>query len=207
MSESTFAVLGLFDSADALMNAIPAVRARGLGRLEAYTPYPIHGIDDALGLRRSPLGGMVLVMGILGALTALGFECWMSAVDYPIVTGGKPLFSWQAFVPIMFEVTVLFATFTAGLGMLLLLNRLPFFGHPVLCVEGDQGHHARSLRALDRSGCRPARRGRRPRGAGGGRRRSRSRCCPTSTAVRSSRATTCCGRSAASSPRASCPGC
>lgn len=132
MSESPFAVLGLFDSADALMNAIPAVRARRLGRLEAYTPYPIHGMDDALGLKRSPLGGMVLVMGILGALTALGFEYWISAIDYPIVTGGKAPGSWEAFVPIMFEVTVLFATFTAGLGMLLLLNKLPFFGHPVL---------------------------------------------------------------------------
>ena len=139
MSESAFAVLGLFDSADALMKAIPAVRARRLGRLEAYTPYPIHGIDDALELRRSPLGGMVLVMGILGALTALGFQYWISAIDYPIVTGGKPPTSWEAFVPIMFEVTVLFATFTAGLGMLLLLNRLPFFGHPVLASKAIKG--------------------------------------------------------------------
>jgi len=135
MSEPTFAVLGLFDTADALMTAIPTVRARRLGRLEAYTPYPIHGIDAALGLRRSPLGGMVLVMGIVGALTALAFEYWISAVDYPIVTGGKPPGSWEAFVPIMFEVTVLFATFTAGLGMLLLLNKLPFFGHPVLASK------------------------------------------------------------------------
>jgi mono/diheme cytochrome c family protein len=139
MSESAFAVLGLFDSADALMHAIPAVRARGLGRLEAYTPYPIHGMDEALGLRRSPLGGMVLVMGILGALTALGFQFWISAIDYPLVTGGKAPGSWEAFVPVMFEVTVLFATFTAGLGMLLLLNRLPFFGHPVLASKAIKG--------------------------------------------------------------------
>jgi len=131
-SNRTFAVLGLFDSPDALIKAIPRVREAKLGRVEAYTPYPIHGIDDALGFRRSPLGGMVLVMGILGAITALGFQFWMSAVDYPIVTGGKAPWSWEAFVPIMFEVTVLFATFTAGLGMLLLLNKLPFFGHPVL---------------------------------------------------------------------------
>lgn len=139
MSDKAFAVLGLFESADALMQAIPKVRERKLGRLEAYTPYPIHGIDDALGLRRSPLGGMVLVMGILGALTALGFEYWISAIDYPLVTGGKAPYSWEAFVPIMFEVTVLFATFTAGLGMLLLLNKLPFFGHPVLTSKAIQG--------------------------------------------------------------------
>ncbi len=146
MSESmpgrTFSVLGLFGSADDLMHAIPKVRAANLGTVEAYTPYPIHGIDAALGLRRSPLGGMVLVMGILGALTAFGFQYWISAIDYPIVTGGKGVGSWEAFVPIMFEVTVLFATFTAGLGMLLLLNKLPFFGHPVL--------QARAMKAITR---------------------------------------------------------
>lgn len=131
-SGKSFAVLGLFDTPDALMGAIPQVRQKNLGEVEAYTPYPLHGLDEALGLRRSPLGGMVLVMGVLGALTALGFQYWVSAVDYPIVTGGKAPWSWEAFVPIMFEVTVLFATFTAGLGMLLLLNKLPFFGHPVL---------------------------------------------------------------------------
>lgn len=125
-------VLGLFPTADALMRAIAGIRRKNLGKLEAYTPYPIHGIDDALGLRRSPLGAMVMVMGIIGALTAVGFQYWVSAVDYPIVTGGKAPGSWEAFVPIMFEVTVLFATFTAGLGMLFLLNKLPFFGHPVL---------------------------------------------------------------------------
>ena len=139
---SDYAVLGLFDSADALMKAIPQVKAKKLGRLEAYTPYPIHGMDEALELRRSPLGGMVLAMGILGALTALGAQYWISAIDYPIVTGGKAPWSWEAFVPIMFEVMVAFATFTAGLGMLLLLNKLPFFGHPVL--------NAKAMRAITR---------------------------------------------------------
>jgi mono/diheme cytochrome c family protein len=138
MSE-TFAVLGLFPSADALMAAIPKLRAKALGRLEAYTPYPVHGVDEALGQRRSPLGGMVFIMGVLGAVSALLFQYWVSAVDYPLVTGGKAPSSWQAFVPIMFEVMVLFATFTAGLGMLLLLNRLPFFGHPVLRSRAIRG--------------------------------------------------------------------
>ena len=139
MPETSYAVLGVFETPDALMKAIPKVRASQLGTVEAYTPYPIHGIDEALGLRRSPLGGMVLVMGILGALTAFGFQYWISAVDYPIITGGKAVGSWEAFIPIMFEVTVLFATFTAGLGMLLLLNRLPFFGHPVLSSKAITG--------------------------------------------------------------------
>jgi mono/diheme cytochrome c family protein len=142
MSERAFAVLGLFDSADALMEAIPKVRGKVPGRLEAYTPYPVHGLDEALGLRRSPLGGMVMVMGAVGAATALLFQWWMSAVDYPVITGGKAVFSWQAFVPILFELMVLFATFTAGLGMLLLLNKLPYFGHPVL--------HSKAIRAITR---------------------------------------------------------
>ncbi len=142
MGERTFAVLGLFPSSQSLLDAIPGVKAKDLGRLEAYTPYPVHGIENALGLRNSPLAGMVLVMGILGAISAMIFELWTSAVDYPVITGGKAPSSWEAFVPVMFEVMVFFATFTAGLGMLFLLNRLPFFRHPVL--------HSQAIRAITR---------------------------------------------------------
>jgi len=146
MSDKAFAVLGLFDSADALMAAIPQVKARKLGRLEAYTPYPIHGMDEALDLRRSPLGGMVLVMGILGAITTLGFEYWMSAVDYPIVTGGKAPWSWSLRSHHVRDDGA-FRHLHRGLGMLLLLNKLPFFraSHPRF--QGHPQHHAGSLRA------------------------------------------------------------
>ena len=131
-SRGVFSVLGVFDSAQLLMEAIPKVKAKVTARLEAYTPYPVHGMDKALGCRKSPIGGMVFVMGLIGAISAIGFEFWTSGWDYPQITAGKPYFSWEAFVPIMFEATVLLATFTAGLGMLLLLNRLPFFRHPML---------------------------------------------------------------------------
>jgi mono/diheme cytochrome c family protein len=127
-----FAVLGLYSDAQKIVDAANKIRPRKLGRLEAYTPYPVHGLDRAIGLAPSRLGIPVMVMGLLGTILALLFEWWTSAVDYPLVTGGKPLFSWQAFVPVMFEVTVLFATFTAGLAMLFVFNKLPFFGHPVL---------------------------------------------------------------------------
>ena len=127
-----FSVLGVYDSAGALMTAIPKVRAKVTARLEAYTPYPVHGLDEALNLKKSPITGMVLVMAIIGAYAALGLQLWTSGVDYPQMTAGKPYFSWEALVPIMFELMVLFAAFTAGLGMLLLLNRLPFFRHPML---------------------------------------------------------------------------
>jgi mono/diheme cytochrome c family protein len=132
MSNPVFSVLGLFDSAQLLVDAIPVVKPKVTGRLEAYTPYPIHGIEGALGLRKSPVGGMVFIMGLIGAISGIAFELWTEGVDYPIVTAGKPVLSWEAFIPIMFELTVLFACFTAGLGMLLLLNRLPFFRHPML---------------------------------------------------------------------------
>ncbi len=155
MSDKAYAVLGIFDTPNALMQAIPKARAAKLGTVEAYTPYPIHGIDEALGLRKSPLGGMVLVMGVLGALVTLGGQYWISAIDYPIITGGKSAGSWEAFIPIMFEVTVLFATFTAGLGMLFLLNKLPFFGHPVLSSKAITGitrdRYALALEAEDES--------------------------------------------------------
>lgn len=132
MSSPAFAVLGLYADPQKIIDAAKQIRSRKLGRMEAYTPYPVHGLDHALGIGKSRLGALVLGMGILGASLALLFEWWTSAVDYPVITGGKPLFSWQAFVPVMFEVTVLFATFTAGLAMLFALNKLPFFGHPVL---------------------------------------------------------------------------
>jgi cytochrome c5 len=133
MSETkVFSVLGLFDSAPLLLQAIPEVKAKVTARLEAYSPFPIHGIDKALGLRKSPVTGMVLIMGIIGAMSGIGLQLWTSGVDYPQMTAGKPYFSWEAFIPIMFEMMVLFACFTAGLGMLLLLNRLPFFRHPML---------------------------------------------------------------------------
>ncbi len=131
-NQDTFSAVGIFDSAQLLTEAIPQIKSKVKAHLEAYTPYPVEGIDKLLGLRKSPVGGMVLIMGIIGAISGVGFELWTSGWDYPLITAGKPYFSWEAFVPIMFEVTVLFATFTSGLGMLLLLNRLPMFRHPML---------------------------------------------------------------------------
>jgi mono/diheme cytochrome c family protein len=132
MHNRVFSVLGLFDSAQHLMDAVPFVKSKASGRLEAYTPYPVHGIEKVIQQRKSPLAGMVFIMGAIGAISGLALELWTSGIDYPLTTAAKPFLSWEAFVPIMFEVTVLFACFTAGLGMLLLLNRLPFFRHPML---------------------------------------------------------------------------
>ncbi len=127
MSERVFSVVGLFDSADALLAAIPAVRERRLGRLEAYSPYPVHGLprpwDRAGRLWAAWCSSWVSLARSSRSPSSVG-----NGIDYPTVTGGKALRSWEAFVPIVFEVTVLFATFTAGVGMLVLLNRLPSSG-------------------------------------------------------------------------------
>ncbi len=131
-SPAPVGVVGLFDSAEALVAAVPRVKARSLGALNAYTPYPVHGLDKALGIPRSPLGYLVLLAGLLGVLLAIGMQGWMNAIDYPQVIGGKPFFAWPAYIPIIFELMVLISAFTTFFGMLGLFNRLPYLGHPLL---------------------------------------------------------------------------
>ncbi len=132
MIESLFGVLALFPSGAELLKAIPKVKAKGFNALEAYTPYPVPGICKAIGIKKSKLGILVFIMGTIGALSAFFFQWWTSVVSYPLRIGGKPLNSWEAWVPVMFEVAVLFSTFTAGLGMIFIFNKLPFFGSPIL---------------------------------------------------------------------------
>src|SRR5690606_17318831 len=97
---------------------------------EAYTPFPVHGIDEALGARRSKLGYVIGVGGIVGILTGLGLQWWTGAVDYPLVVGGKPYFAIEYAIPITFELMVLFSSFAAVFGMLA-FNGLPRFNHPI----------------------------------------------------------------------------
>lgn len=132
MSESIFGVVGLFRSADELLEAIPKIRTAGYSKLEAYTPYPVHGIDQALDLPKSKLGVLVFLIGSLACLSAFTFEWWTSTVGYPLRTGGKPFDAWQGWVLVMVEATILLSTFTAVIGMLFAFNKLPFFGHPML---------------------------------------------------------------------------
>jgi mono/diheme cytochrome c family protein len=132
MPEALFGVLALFPSADALLKAIPEVKKRGFTNLEAYTPYAVHGIDEALDIPKSKLGVLVFILGSLGAVSMFLFEWWTSTVSYPLLTAGKAYNGWPAWVPPMLEATIFAGTFTAALGMLFVFNRLPFFGHPVL---------------------------------------------------------------------------
>ncbi|NUN14645.1 MAG: DUF3341 domain-containing protein [Myxococcales bacterium] len=128
--EKIFGVLAQFESSQDIFRACEKVRDAGYTRWDAHTPFPVHGLDAAMGLKPSRLPWIVLVAALTGASCALLLQWWTSAVDYPLIIAGKPLFSWQAFVPVTFEVAVLFGALGALLGMLG-LNRLPQHYHPV----------------------------------------------------------------------------
>ena len=125
-----FGVLAEFATPADVYHACERVRDAGFTRWDAHTPFPVHGLEGAMGLRRSPLPWIVLVMGLTGL--ALGFllQWWVHTRAYPLVISGKPYFSWPAFIPVTFEVGILFAALGAVFGMLG-LNRLPMHHHPL----------------------------------------------------------------------------
>lgn len=125
-----YGVVAEFDSPEALVEAARAVRAHGFTRVDACTPFPVHGLDEALGLRRSPLGWFALAAAAVGVAAALLLQWWTGAVDYPLVVGGKPFFALWPSVPITFELAVLLAAFATVFGMLA-LNGLPRLYHPL----------------------------------------------------------------------------
>jgi hypothetical protein len=125
-----YGMVAEFNDERQLVRAAKAAREFGYTRMDAYTPFPVHGIDDAIGIPRSPLGYIVAGAGSLGAISAFLLVWWTGAVDYPLVIGGKPLFSVEFSIPIVFELTILFSAFAAVIGMFA-LNRLPRFYHPI----------------------------------------------------------------------------
>lgn len=125
-----YGVAAEFESPEDLLRAVRALRERGYRNLDALTPFPIHELNEALGLRRSPLGWAALAAGLTGASAAFLLQWWTGEVAYPLVVGGKPYFAWEPSVPVAFELAVLLASFAAVLGMLA-LNRLPRFHHAV----------------------------------------------------------------------------
>jgi hypothetical protein len=129
-----YGVTGEFGSPEELLTAVRSLRDNGYTKMDAFTPFPVHGLDKALGLGRSQLGYLVFGAGLVGTASALLLQWWTGAVDYPLVIGGKPLFAVEFSVPITFELAVLFAAF-AAVGGMLAWNGLPRLHHPVLTAE------------------------------------------------------------------------
>ena len=127
-----FGYLAEFAGSDELLAAVRRSRAEGYTEMEAYTPLPVHEVSEALGYKsRLPL--IVLIGGIVGALTGFGLQYWSSVIEYPLNIGGRPFNSWPSFIVVTFEMTILFAAISAVLGMLA-LNGLPQPYHPVFHV-------------------------------------------------------------------------
>ncbi len=123
-------VVAEYTSVDTLLNACRRVRDAGYEKTDAFTPFPVHGIEKALGIKPTVLPWIVLGAGLTGTATALVMQIWMNAIDYPYIISGKPFLSLPAFMPVAFELTVLFASFGAFFGMWA-LNGLPKFSNPV----------------------------------------------------------------------------
>ncbi|MBV9216071.1 MAG: DUF3341 domain-containing protein [Acidobacteria bacterium] len=134
MSENLHGIMAEFDTATELVDAARRVRDAGYVDTDAFSPFPLHEIDEALGIKRSVLPYLIFAGGITGLLSGLGLEWFVHVYDFPIIVGGRPHFSLPAFVPPMFELTILFAAFTAVFGMLF-LNGLPSPYHPVFNIE------------------------------------------------------------------------
>ena len=137
MADSQKKIWGLlaeFETDSSIMAAAREVRDAGFSLWDTHTPYPVHGMEQAMGIRMTVLPWLVFLAGATGAIAGLGMQLWMNAVDYEHLVSGKPFASIPAFIPITFEMTVLFSALTAFGGMLV-LNRLPRFYHPVFNSE------------------------------------------------------------------------
>jgi hypothetical protein len=143
MSESRiYGLAALFDNADQLVEAARGVRELGYTKIEAYTPYAVEELDEIIpGF--NPLPALVFLGGATGAATAWAMQYYIAAIDYPINVGGRPLYSWPAFIPILFELTVLFASITAFVGSLALSGlprpNFPMFNSPRFAAASRDG--------------------------------------------------------------------
>ena len=129
-----YGVMAEFDNPDMLYAGAERAHAAGYRRMDAYSPFPIEGLAEVIGFKRTQLPLIVLIGGILGGIGGFYLQYWTSVIDYPLIVGGKPYNSWPAFIPVTFETTILGAALAAVLGMLG-LNGLPMPYHPVFNVE------------------------------------------------------------------------
>ena len=129
-----YGLIAEFESSEALLSAAQQAYQAGYRKMDAYSPFPVEGLAQAVGAGRTWLSEIILSGGILGGLLAYGMMWYSSVISYPLNSGGKPANSWPAFIPITFELTILGAATFALLGMLA-LNGLPEPYHPVFNLE------------------------------------------------------------------------
>jgi hypothetical protein len=128
-----YGLMAEFDRPDALIRAAHRAHAEGYRNLDAFTPYPIEEVVEAIGFHDRRMSKIVLGGGLLGMFSGYAMQYWIHAIDYPINVAGKPLNSWPQFIPVTFEMTILFGAIAAVVGMLA-LNGLPMPYHPVFNV-------------------------------------------------------------------------
>ncbi len=133
MDRKIYGLMAEFDTTTEIVEAARKVREAGYKKTDAFSPFPIHEMDEALGIKRSILPLVVFGGGLTGLLSALGLQWFVHVYDYPIIVGGRPFFSLPSFIPATFELTILLAGFAAVFGMLF-LNGLPQPYHPVFNV-------------------------------------------------------------------------
>jgi len=129
-----YGVLAEFPTPHELIHAVEKTREAGYRRIEAYTPFPVEGLSEALALKRNKVPLITLIGGLTGGLGGFFFQYWVSVIAYPVNIGGRPLNSWPAFIPVTFELSVLGAALSAVFGMLA-LNGLPRPHHPLFNVQ------------------------------------------------------------------------
>src|SRR5437868_11177024 len=128
-----YGLMAEFDTPTALVEAARETYSAGYKKIDAYSPFPIEELGEAIGFHRNNVPLVVLLGGVLGGLSGYLMQYWISAISYPINVGGKPYHSWPAFIVVTFEMTILFAGISAVFGMLA-LNGLPMPYHPVFNV-------------------------------------------------------------------------
>ena len=126
-----YGLIAEFETPAGAMHAAEKVRDAGYKRWDVYTPFPVHGMDKAMGLKNSKVGWFSFIGGVTGYASGMLMIWWMNAYDYPILIGGKPMFSPYGAFPPSYELTILLGSFGALFGMLF-LNRLPRLHHPLL---------------------------------------------------------------------------
>ena len=127
----SFGIIAQFDTPADAIHAAEKVRDAGFRKWDVYTPFPVHGMDKAMGVKNSKVGWFAFLGGVIGYTSGIIIGLWMNTYDYPILIGGKPLFSPFAAFPPSYELTILLGAFGSLLGMLF-LNRLPRLHHPLL---------------------------------------------------------------------------